>query len=103
MATPFGNFIEQFWRFRRTNTEPATDYVAVTPSDTVNFTNTSGVTMPCRALWIGGAGIVQAVRMDDTVVAFTCAAGSVLPIRCKRVNSTVPSSTTATLIVALFE
>lgn len=68
-------------------------YAAVTPSDTVNF-----VTQP-EALYVGGAGNLVAVLPDNTTVTFTgVTAGSVLPIRCKRVNNT---NTTATAIVAL--
>lgn len=73
-------------------------YAVVTPSDTVNFTIEQEA-KHCRAVYVGGAGIVQAVRPDNTVVAFTCVAGGILPIVAKRINTT---STTATLIVALF-
>ena len=66
--------------------------VAITKSDTVNFDR------PTNAIYVGGAGIVQAVMQDDSVVAFTCVAGQVLPVKAKRVNST---STTASLMVAL--
>ena len=44
-------------------------------------------------------GIVVAVQEDGTAVSFTCAAGDILPIAAKRVNST---TTTATLMVALY-
>lgn len=75
-------------------TKSASDYAAITLSDTANFPKG-----PCDSIWCGGAGIVQAVRWDDTVVPFTVVAGSVLPIAAKRVNNT---STTATLLVALY-
>lgn len=75
---------------------PSYQYESVTPSDSVNFTGGR----VCRALYIGGAGNLVAVDKNGTAVTFSgIAAGSVLPIRCIRVNAT---STTATLIVALF-
>jgi hypothetical protein len=75
----------------------------ITPSDTVNFdrvTQSGGISECCDAIWVGGAGIAQCVMQNDTVVAFTCVAGSLLPIAAKRVNA---GSTTATLMVALYE
>ena len=72
----------------------AFDYAAITPHDSTNFPK--GI---CTAIYCGGAGIVQAVRYDDTVVAFTVGIGTTLSIMAKRVNST---STTATLLVALY-
>lgn len=72
----------------------AIDYAAITPHDSTNFTRG-----PCTAIYVGGAGIVQAVDWNDAVVAFTVVAGQTLNIVAKRVNST---STTATLLVALY-
>ena len=71
-------------------------YVAITPSDSVNFTN--GV---CRGIYVGGAGNVVAIDpLTNTATTFIgCVAGSVLPIQAVRVNST---STTATSLVALY-
>ena len=72
---------------------PANNYVAVTPSDTVNLAP------PARALYVGGAGNVVAINAEGDAITFTgVVAGSILPIRTTRVNST---STTATNIVAL--
>ena len=69
-------------------------YSAVTPSDETDFGSI------CRAIFVGGAGDVVAVRHDGTAVTFAgVQAGTVLPIACRRVNST---STTASGIVALF-
>ena len=69
-------------------------YAAVTPSDSTDFD------VLTRAIYVGGAGNVVAVRRDGTTVTFTgVPAGSVLPIACRRINST---STTATSIVALY-
>lgn len=52
------------------------------------------------AVWVGGAGVVICVFDDESTVAITVTAGTLLPIRCKRINST---STTATLFVALWQ
>jgi hypothetical protein len=70
------------------------DARAITTSDTVNLPGNL-----TDAIWVGGAGIVVAVFPNDNTVNFTCVAGSVLPIRVKRVNAT---TTTATLLVALY-
>jgi hypothetical protein len=68
---------------------------AVTKSDATNFAN--GV---ADAVYVGGTGDVVAVLTDGTTVTFSAVpVGTILPIRCKRVNST---STTATLMVALY-
>lgn len=76
------------------HSNPAQYAAAVTKSDTVSFTQTA------RALYIGGAGNIAAVMPDGSVVNFIgLAAGTILPIRCTRVNST---DTTATNIVALY-
>ena len=67
---------------------------AVTPSDSTDFDTLA------RAIYVGGAGDVVAVRHDGSTVTFAgVQAGTVLPVACRRVNST---STTATSIVALF-
>lgn len=76
-------------------TDPATNAVAVTPSDTVDLTS------PAKALYVGVTGNVVAIPLGSGVaVTFVgVPAGTILPIQCKRVNST---STTATSIVALY-
>ena len=67
-------------------------YEAVTPSDSTDLTTLA------RAIYVGGAGNVVAVRHDNTAVTFTgVQAGTVLPIAVRRINST---STTATGIIA---
>jgi len=77
-------------------TSSSTDYEAITPSDSVNFT---GRRMT-RGLYVGGTGDVAAVRADGTAVTFSgVPAGTILPIRAIRVNST---GTTATNLDALF-
>lgn len=76
------------------NPNPAEYAVAVTPSNTTDLTNVT------RALYIGGAGDVTVDMPDGSTVLFANAlAGTILPIRVKRVRST---GTAATGIVALF-
>ena len=75
--------------------DPASRYFSVTPHDSNNFTEGE-----VRALYVGGAGDLAAVSAaGDTVTFSAVAAGSVLPIRAVRVNST---NTTATNIVGLY-
>ena len=86
---------------------PSLFYEAVTPSDTINLTGPSDNISAgpsgdalCEAIFVGVGGVVIAVRDDDTTITFTgVVAGSILPIKAKRINST---STTATDMVALF-
>lgn len=76
------------------NSDPSNAAAAVVPHDTNELTSYT------RALYIGGAGNLVAVFPDGSAVTFTgVPAGSILPIRVKRVNST---NTTATNIVALY-
>ena len=72
-------------------TQPYNRAQAVTASNTVNLDRISD------AISASGAGNVAAVYEDDRVVIIPMAAGQLLPIAIKRVNST---STTATGIVA---
>ena len=54
----------------------------------------------CRAIWVGGAGNITAIMANGDVVLFSgITAGTLLPIRATRVNST---GTTATLLIALY-
>lgn len=79
-------------------TASAAQFLAVTKSDSVNLI--TGTNALSRGIYVGGTGDVAAVMADDTVVVFSAVpVGTILPIQCKRVNST---STTATLMVALF-
>lgn len=78
----------------------AEEYVAVTPSDTDDFMSAGNKFRLTRGIYVGGAGNFVAVDGRGSTVTFTgVTAGSVIPIRCKRINST---STTATNMVALF-
>lgn len=72
--------------------------IAITKSDTVNFT-VAGSAVVCDAIYVGGAGVVVVVFEDGEIASFTCIAGQILPVRAKRVNST---NTTATLLLALY-
>jgi len=72
---------------------PYTEAIAIVTSDTVDIGRLTD------AVYVGGAGIVQAVMQNNRVAAFTAVAGATLPIRVRRVNAT---STTATLMLALY-
>lgn len=74
---------------------PAILGVAVTASDSVDFTDGA-----CEGIYVGGAGNVVVVFPGDNEVTFNSVpAGTILPVRAIRVNST---STTATNMVALY-
>jgi hypothetical protein len=68
---------------------------AVTPDDGANLAQTS------RAIYVGGAGNLAVILDRDTsaVTFLAVAAGTLLPIRARRVMST---NTTATSILALY-
>lgn len=72
---------------------PAAHAEAVTPHDSTNLDR------EMEGLYIGGAGDVVVVMPDDSAITFAgVPAGTILPVRAKRVNAT---NTTATNIVAL--
>jgi len=73
---------------------PATNAVAVTPSDSVDLSYVS------RAVYVGASGNVKVVMADSGTVTFVgVPAGATLPIRVSRIWST---GTTATNIIALW-
>jgi len=80
--------------------------VVITKSDTINFdgstysASASTKALPAQAIFCGGAGVVVAIFEDGSLAPFTVLAGTVLPLKCIRVNST---STTATLMNALYQ
>lgn len=79
---------------REITTISAATFAAITPS------NSTDLDVLTRAVYVGGAGNLVAVDADGNTCTFTgVPAGSILPIRVRRINST---STTATSIVALF-
>ena len=80
----------------------------ITKSDTVNIlpiynfngTTSNGNWRPTDAIYVGGAGDVNVVLPNGQTQLFSGAvAGSILPVKAIRVNST---STTATLLQALW-
>jgi hypothetical protein len=72
---------------------PGTDAFAITPHDSTNFNEN------CRAIYIGGAGNIVVVTKAGNAVTFTgVLAGTILPVRAMRVNST---NTTATNLVGI--
>lgn len=75
--------------------DPAPSAVVITPSDTVNFET------PTRGIYVGVAGniSVQLATLGTAIVFKGAVAGSVIPVRARRVNST---GTTATDLVALY-
>jgi len=74
--------------------EPAQWAETITPSDTVNLRAVS------RAIYVGVAGDVAAVMQNGDVATFVgVTAGSILPIRAIRINST---NTTATTMLNLY-
>ena len=73
---------------------PAYQFLAVTPSDTVNLQGTT------RGLYIGSDGNVVCINESGNAVTFVgLIAGTILPVQTTRVNAT---NTTSTNIVALF-
>jgi hypothetical protein len=75
--------------------DPANSAEVVTPSDV------TALTKPSRALYVGVTGNVSVeMHGTGTAIVFTAVpAGSILPIRVTRVNST---GTSATNIVSLY-
>ena len=72
-------------------------FFAITKSDTVSLTTEQERSM--RALYVGTVGDLVAVMPDSSTVTFVgVPAGTVLPIRVRRINST---STTAGGFVGL--
>lgn len=73
---------------------PITKLVAITPNDGADLAAAT------RAVWVGGAGNLRVIAADDAtdVTLSGVPAGTLLPIRVKKVFAT---STTATLIVGL--
>jgi hypothetical protein len=86
--------IDNFARVQSTTSDPATNAVVLTPSDSTDLTNVS------RALYVGTTGNIKVTMQDSGTVLFTAVpAGAVLPIRVTRVWST---TTTASTIIALW-
>ena len=76
------------------NSFPALEAEAITPHASDSFSTTA------RAIYIGVAGDVVIVTPSGAPILFKNAvAGSIIPVRCIRVNAV---NTTATNMVALF-
>jgi hypothetical protein len=74
---------------------PAKHGFAITKNDSTDLTRVT------RAVYVGGAGSVAAILQgDSTAVTFAgVIAGTFLPIKAKRINST---GTDATLMIGLY-
>ena len=74
---------------------PARRAVSITANDSTDLVNVS------RGLYVGSSGDIAVILADDTavVVIVGVGAGSILPLRVKRLRST---DTTASDIVALY-
>jgi hypothetical protein len=78
---------------------PARSFAAVTPHDTTDF---AGGAAAALFVGVGGDVVVVGVEDSDGAVVETfknVASGTILPVRCRRVNAT---DTTATDIKALY-
>ena len=72
---------------------PAGDAVVITPG-------ASAMANRCRAIYVGGTGDLNVTTVGGTTTLFSAVpAGTIIPVRCTHILST---STTATLIVAMF-
>ena len=79
---------------------PVANWEAVTPSDTAKLTFNSKAAR-CRAVYIGGAGDLEMVNEDGTVVVLVgLQAGVVYPISTDHIKA---SNTTATDIIAGYD
>lgn len=77
------------------NTAPAIGAAAITPHASTNFPDG-----PCRGVYVGVAGDVVVVFLNDATATFVgVPAGSILPVNAKRINAV---STTATTMLALY-
>lgn len=73
------------------------DYVAITPSNTVNFSASLGT---CRGIYVGVGGTIVAITAKGTTATFLNAqTGQIIPGYFTRVNST---STTATNLLGIY-
>lgn len=69
--------------------------MAIIPSNTDDFVGALS-----DGIYVGAAGEVVAVFQNGNTGTFTAAAGQILPLKVKRINST---GTTAQLLMALFK
>lgn len=74
--------------------DPGTGHFAITPHDSTNFTFVT------RGIYVGVGGTIVIVAKEGGAVTYKNAvAGSIIPVRAIRVNST---STTATDLVGIY-
>ena len=72
---------------------PADHAASIVPNNSVDLP------VPCRSIWVGVGGNVEVVTVRNETVTFVgAAAGSIIPVRAKRVLT----STTASSLVALW-
>jgi hypothetical protein len=84
---------DTFSRFQTQASDPATNAVLITPSDSEDLATVT------RAVYVGGAGDMKVTMQDSGTVLFSgIPAGTTLPIRVSRIWAT---TTDATLIIAL--
>lgn len=69
---------------------------------TVNVADTAHADGEADALWCPEAGIVMVERPDSTVIPFTVTAGTLLPVRHRRIETTGTTVADATLLRALY-
>lgn len=75
-------------------TAPGEGHYAITPSDSTDFN------IHFRSVYVGGAGDVVIIDKFGSAVTYVgVAAGSIIPMRGKRVNAT---NTTATSMVGIY-
>lgn len=79
--------------FRTHLESPAKDAFAISGNDSTDLANST------RSIYVGGSGNIKLTTIDGSTVTFNGAiAGSILPIRAKRIFST---GTTATNLIGL--
>jgi hypothetical protein len=84
---------DTFSRFQTQASDPATNAVLVSPSDSEDLATVT------RAVYVGGAGDMKVTMQDSGTVLFSgIPAGTTLPIRVSRIWAT---TTDATFIIAL--
>jgi hypothetical protein len=79
---------------------PFNEVFAVSPDDTVNFTQFTTQQRLTGAIYVGALGNVATVQQDGTVATWIAVpAGTFLQVACKRVNAT---GTTALNLMACY-
>lgn len=67
-----------------------------------NVADTAFADGACDALWCPEAGILQLIREDGTQVAVTVTAGTLLPVRATRIESTGSTVSDQTLVLVCY-